>query len=228
MPKQAQHHDSDHLSSLAPHDFASHETDGSHTYAALLTPSNNSGALGVAAVNFNDHTGTLTVDIEANGLTPGQIHPQHIHGFPDGTPSHPPTIALDTDRDGFVETPEGVKAIGPVLLSLTASGHVTNAENINDFPVANANGQLHFQQTYHFNLSNTQEAQIFHELEGQVAGRAVELHGLQVPPGEGQNTPYEVHGQGGYIAEVPVAGGILAPVSDHFLTSFLHDPGLLA
>jgi hypothetical protein len=203
-------------------------SDGSHVYAALLTPSNNSGASGLAVVTLDDHTGTLTVAIEAKGLTPDVIHPQHIHGFPDDKPSHPPTIALDTDRDGFVETPEGAKAVGPVLLSLTASGDVTKADNIKDFPVADAHGRLDFEQTYHFDLSNKQDAQIFHELEDRVAGRALELHGLQVPPGEGKGTPYEVHGQGGYIAELPVAGGILHPVSDPALTSLQHYVDLMA
>src|SRR4051812_35653740 len=144
-----------------PDDSGSDGVDGSHTYAALLTPSNNSGSLGLAVVNFDDNAGTLTVEIEAKGLTPDVIHPQHIHGFPDGTPSQPPTIALDQDRDGFVETPEGVVAIGPVLLSLTESGQITNAETPLDFPSADAEGRLHFEQIYQFDLTNEQDTFIF-------------------------------------------------------------------
>lgn len=204
------------------------DNDGSHTYAALLTPSNNSGALGLAVVNFDEEAGTLSVHIEAKGLTPGEVHPQHIHGFPDDRPSIPPTIAFDIDKDGFVETPEGAKAVGPVLLSLTESDRVTKVEGIKDFPVADAQGHLSFEQTYHFDLDRPGQAQVFHELEDRVAGRAVELHGLKVPPGEGQGTPYEVHGQDGYIAELPVAGGILHPVSDHAVTSLQHHFDLLA
>jgi hypothetical protein len=204
------------------------DNDGSHTYAALLTPSNNSGALGLAVVNFDEEAGTLSVHIEAKGLTPGEVHPQHIHGFPDDRPSIPPTIAFDIDKDGFVETPEGTKAVGPVLLSLTESDRVTKVEGIKDFPVADAQGHLKFDQTYHFDLDRPGQAQVFHELEDRVAGRAVELHGLKVPPGEGQGTPYEVHGQDGYIAELPVAGGILHPVSDPALTSLQHYVDLMA
>jgi len=174
--------------------------EGVEAFAAFLTPSNNSGAKGVAAVIIDETAGTISIKVHAVGLTPGEVHEQHIHGFADGTPSHLPTIVLDTDLDGFIETPEGVAAIGPVILSATASGQVTSAETTADFPMADAQGRLDFSQTYRFDLTDSGQAEIFQQLEGQLAGRAFEVHGLQVPAGEGDGTSYEVNGSGGYVA----------------------------
>src|SRR3954447_23939659 len=56
----------------------------SNTFVTLLLPENNSGAAGVARVTLDGNT--LTVDVVASGLTPGEPHPMHIHGFLDGEP----------------------------------------------------------------------------------------------------------------------------------------------
>jgi hypothetical protein len=191
---------------------------GGATFAALLAPSNNSGVLGAGLVHLED--GTVTVDIHAAGLTPDEVHPQHIHGFPDGSPSQPPTIALDADRDGFVETPEGEQAIGSVLLSLTASGTPAGDAASTDFPAVGPDGRLDFHQTYTFDLGNPEQAAIYGSLTDHLDGRALELHGLAVPAGEGAGTPNEVNGTDGYVAELPVAGGILHEVPNDAGFSF--------
>src|SRR3954451_23101958 len=85
-----------------------------HVYYSVLDSSNNSGAAGAVRLALDDHS--LSVDLVANGLTPGVEHAPHIHGQPDGEPSQIPTIARDADHDGFVEGPEGEPIIGPVLL----------------------------------------------------------------------------------------------------------------
>src|SRR5918994_6845985 len=88
-------------------------------YFALMTSANNSGANGVAFLSLDPDDKTLTIDAAAIGLEPNQEHPFHIHGFADDRPSQLPTIAQDTDLDGFVETPEGEPVFGPVILPLT-------------------------------------------------------------------------------------------------------------
>jgi len=178
------------------------------TFAALLSPANDSGVFGAALVRLEDHT--VRVDIQAAGLTPDQIHAQHIHGFEDDRPSTLPTIALDTDRDGFVEEGEaGPTATGPVILSLTASGDVNNIELSEDFPRVDETGRLSFHQTYSFDENDPQQAAIFQELVDRLEGREVQLHGLDVPAGEGAGTPGEINGEGGYVAPLPVANGLL-------------------
>ena len=98
-------------------------------YQATLTPANGSGVTGMAHLMLDTVAQTLQVAITASGLTPDQIHPQHIHGFPDDTPSRLATPADDLDGDGFIESYEAeLVAVGPPLLPLTP------------FPMASAAG----------------------------------------------------------------------------------------
>jgi hypothetical protein len=183
-------------------------------YAALMTPSNNSGVLGAALVQMDDDS--VTVDVRAIGLTPGEFHPLHIHGFLNGDPSHLPTLTLDADRDGFIETPEGELSIGSVLLSLAESGTTTNEEVSTDFPRAASDGTLSFHQTYNFDLNDPQQAAIRDTLAAGLDGRQIELHGLTVLAGQGAGTPHEVNGTAEYASELPVAGGILHELPSDF------------
>ena len=189
-------------------------SDHTATYAALMTPSNNSGVLGAALVQMDDNS--VTVDVQAIGLTPDLFHPLHIHGFLNGEPSHLPTLALDADHDGFIEAPEGELSIGTVLLSLTASGTTTNEENTNDFPTAAPDGTLSFHQTYNFDMNDPQQAAIHDTLAAGLNGRDIELHGLTPPEGEGAGTPNEINGTHEYESQLPVAGGILHELPPDF------------
>ena len=58
------------------------------------------------------------------------------------------------------------------------------------------------------------EAAIFKELTDRLTGREVQVHGLFVPATEGEGTQGEVNGTAGYKATLPVANGILLPVTD--------------
>src|SRR4051794_11819693 len=82
------------------------DNSGEHVFYAVMNPANNSGATGAALFTLDDNSHTLRVDLVADGLTPGEQHPAHVHSQEDGTPSQLPTIAFDADRDGFVEDPE--------------------------------------------------------------------------------------------------------------------------
>jgi hypothetical protein len=199
-----------------------------NAFAALLAPSNNSGVSGIALVEFDEAEGTATVSVWASGLTPDQIHPQHIHGFADDSPSLLPNISLDADLDGFVEDPEGEPVVGPVLLAAIASGEVTNEAVSEDFPVADAEGNLVFTQTYDFNLEEEDDAFIFQELQDRLVGREFQIHGLEVPPGQGEGTVNEVNGTGGYIAELPVANGVFLPLEPELLANLHLNDWLLA
>lgn len=186
----------------------------SDDYLALLAPSNNSGAFGAAAVHIDEAAGSLTVRLVAEGLTPEMMHAMHIHGFSNDDPSLLPNFTLDGDHDGFVEDQEGETVVGPVILGLTQDGSISDASRTANFPAADANGDVVLQQTYHFDLTNPAQESIFHELEDRLAGREVQIHGLTVAEGEGAGTRNEVDGTGGYKPELPVANGILLPVTE--------------
>jgi hypothetical protein len=64
-----------------------------HIYATDFTALNNSGVDGHAVLLLDEKAQTLKVFITAEGMEPGQVHAQHIHGFPDDREAMPPTIA---------------------------------------------------------------------------------------------------------------------------------------
>jgi hypothetical protein len=181
-------------------------------FAALLAPSNGSGALGAALVTIDRENTALTVDLWMVGLEPGRAHASHIHGFADDRPSLLPNHRLDADADGFVEDPEGEPVVGPVLLALTTDGSVSNAKLGVPFPEADADGKLVLRETYDFDENDPAQAALFQEFLDRLAGREVQLHGLTLPATVGEGTAGEVNGTAGYKDPLPVANGILLPV----------------
>ncbi len=184
---------------------------GTQYYEAILTPDNNSGVSGTALVAQQGNT--LDVTVNATGLTPNQVHPLHIHGFLDGRPSTVPTSANDFDHDGYINAFDSETAVGPVMLSLTDNPQLavqslfTQSGDI--FPTADAQGNLSYHETFNFNLS--QEAQFVYDLLQPLGSRYVELHGANVSAGTvaGSTGPLSA----GYHTSVPVAGGLLHPIS---------------
>lgn len=185
-------------------------------FEANLAPLNNSGVSGLARLSLDGNL--LTVNITASGLTPDQPHPQHIHGRFDeaGRPANStvPTLALDTDRDGFIEVREGVPTYGPVILNFDSS------PGSGQFPTA-PGGVVNFTETYDV----TNDSLFFDPLSGQkftgadifpLTDREIVLHGLTLdastglgggpPPGEADGTP-------GYKALLPVAAGEIVAVA---------------
>ena len=110
-------------------------------------PLNNSGTSGSASLTLTNND-FLTVQVNARGLEPNQLHPLHIHGLPGGAHSTVPTVACyGADGDRFIEVLEGAKACGPVIANMTSppGAHPTG------FPRADARGVVNFSQTFSLN-----------------------------------------------------------------------------
>ena len=178
-------------------------------YTADLTALNGSGVQATAFLAVEGTT--LTVATVARGLTPDQLHIQHIHGRfdEDGNPidSAAPTIFNDTDRDGYVEVLEGLAAYGDVLLSLEDLSDGTH----ND-PVANSAGEMLTIRSYDL----TDDSNFFSTVSGAdytaadlmpLPLREIVIHGAEVPEGVGAGTDGAIDGTGGYKATLPVAAG---------------------
>ena len=158
------------------------------TFTAQLSPLNDSGVSGKANITVENNT--LTVSVWAEGLEPNMVHPQHIHGFMENNRNSTcPSPSDDTNGDGIVDLVEGLPSYGPVLLELYLP--------IDEFPVADAAGTIHYERT--FNLGEVEFAE-----EGEVISyadlkplqnRAIVLHGMTV--------------NGEYIATLPVACGMI-------------------
>ena len=174
-------------------------------YTGTFTPLNGSGVSGTTTVTLDADAKTLNVVIQAIGLEAGVPHVGHIHGLenPAGNPvnSTTPTLAQDTDHDGFVELAEGQVTYGPILLPFG-----------NTDP--NLDGIVDFNQTFNLLDPSTYAPgfDIFDLLGpslNELQLREIVLHGMTVPAGPGAGTPGEVNGTNGFLATLPVASAEL-------------------
>lgn len=162
---------------------------GTKTYHANLAQLNNSHASGTADLTLSGDQQTLVVHIVARGLERGGVHLSHIHGLSsNGRPvnSTCPTIAQDSDHDGFVELAEGQQTYGPILVDF-----------MNVDP--NEDGVVDFRTVVH-NPASTGALPL--------DKRHIVVHGMTVGAA-GAGTPGEVNGTPGYKTVLPVLCGEL-------------------
>lgn len=106
------------------------------TLNATLTELNGSGAWGTARAVVRNQK-IRHIEVHAHGLTPDAPHAQHIH-YGQQALNECPTLALDSNGDGRVNTVEGLPAYGPVVVSLNTTGDTTPASflDVGRFPVS--------------------------------------------------------------------------------------------
>lgn len=159
-------------------------------YTVDFTALNGSGVTGSADLSLMGDK--LTVKVNATGLEPNVVHPQHIHGFTGNKGNSTcPTSADDTNGDGLIDLVEGLPSYGGVLLELYVP--------IDQFPVADANGILTYERT--FTLGETEfaeEGELISQSDlSPLQNRTIVLHGMTV--------------NGKYVATLPVACGQIIP-----------------
>ena len=113
------------------------EADGrTVTLRAQLSELNGSGASGTATAVVRNQR-IQHIEVHAEGLTPNAPHAQHIH-YGQEALNECPTLALDANGDGRLNTVEGVPAYGPVVVSLNTTGGTTPASflDVTRFPVS--------------------------------------------------------------------------------------------
>ncbi len=110
---------------------------------AHLTELNDSGASGTATAVVRNQR-IEHIEVHATGLTPDAPHAQHIH-YGQQALNECPTLALDTNQDGRLNTVEGIPAYGPVVVSLNTTGDTTPASflDVSRFPVSR-DGELNY------------------------------------------------------------------------------------
>ena len=136
-----------------------------------------------AEVQFTRDDGLFEAVVLAEGLAPDIQHAQHVHA--EGTC---PPASADANNDGFIDVVEGLPFYGAILIPLDGdlSEQVAGADG---FPVANAVGQVTYEETADFSdmLDNLQAEDPdtedpFVKLTGDddldLGGRTVVLHGV--------------------------------------------------
>jgi hypothetical protein len=202
--------------------------DGIQVYATDFTALNNSGVHAHALLFLDKAAQTLTVHIRAEGLEPGQVHAQHIHGFADDREARTPTILQDDDLDGIVELLEGLQTYGPVQLNLTtepgAPEQLTGMTGI-AFPTADANGVVRYTETFRFDRGDPNAQAVFEAIT-PLEAKEIVLHGLTLREGQGRDAPDvmdEADGTAGYKGILPVASGELQEVGlGGLLSALIH------
>ena len=113
------------------------------TLTANLAELNGSGASGTATATVRNQK-IKHIEVHASGLTPDAPHAQHIH-YGNQALNECPTIALDRNGDGRLNTVEGIPAYGPVVVSLTTTGDTSPASflDVTRFPVSES-GSYHY------------------------------------------------------------------------------------
>ena len=96
---------------------------------ANLKPNPGSGVTGSGTAMVKVTGTTITVTMAAMGLLPDQPHAAHIHFGADAT-HECPTIAADTNKDGHLNTTEGLPSYGPIVVSLTKTGDTSPASGL--------------------------------------------------------------------------------------------------
>lgn len=198
-------------------------------YVVNFNALNDSGLSGGALLAVDDNgtpenlsDDTLTVVIAATGLEPNQVHIQHIHGV-DGTEAVTPPPSSDTDGDTFIELAEGLPFYGPILLNLTSP----QGSGLDGFPTAQ-DGSIFFAASYHLHPNPTDT-----DHSGYASGDVINnfadldeyeivLHGMTVGV-LGAGTPGEVDGSAGYKLVLPIASGVIEPLSTvNGVSAFAH------
>ena len=113
--------------------------------SAHLDELNGSGASGTANALVRNQK-IQHIEVDAHGLTPDAPHAQHIH-YGQQALNECPTLALDDNDDGRINTVEGIPAYGPVVVSLNTTGDTTPASflDVTRFPVSD-DGSYHYER----------------------------------------------------------------------------------
>ncbi|MDY6999255.1 MAG: hypothetical protein SW019_21890 [Actinomycetota bacterium] len=165
-----------------------------------LLPLNGTNATGTATLTPNPD-GSLRMQVNASGLVPNQPHAQHIHGNAEGRdfvcPGPAEDVSRDRNGDGLLSAVDGSAAYGPIFIALTNEGNTdpSNGLALDDFPVADENGQVLYDRT--LPADQVPEGTIAH-----LADLTVVEHGI------------DVDGNGEYNLDAPIGESELAQVLD--------------
>ncbi|MBT2407926.1 MULTISPECIES: hypothetical protein [unclassified Streptomyces] len=117
------------------------------TYQIDLAQLNASGSSGTVMLSLKGSQ--LTVQIESEGMVPGQPSAQHLHGSTKGHDFHCPDATDDTDGDGVLSNTEATHDYGDINISLTTAGDTkaTSGLAVERMPVADKQGKVSYKRT---------------------------------------------------------------------------------
>ncbi|MCZ4098425.1 hypothetical protein C8250_041015 [Streptomyces sp. So13.3] len=156
--------------------------EGGNAYQIDLAQLNNSGSRGTAMLSIKGNK--LTVQIESEGMVPGQPSAQHLHGSTNGHDFHCPDASDDTNADGVLSNTEATVDYGNINISLTTSGDTlaTSGLAVDRMPVADKQGKLSYKRTL--------------TVSKEVVDHIKDLHIVQHGIDRNKNDKYDFEGAG--------------------------------
>src|SRR6056297_187590 len=142
----------------------------------------------------------LTVQVNANGLQPGMLHPQHIHAA-----GSCPSPSADTNNDGFIDVVEGVPSYGGIFVPLDAD--LADLSFQTSFPnPSNSAGAVTYKESVSVSDLESATGEALN-----LEGRHLVLHGVSADT----DLPESVQSLGGLPANLtlPVACGEVVKVN---------------
>jgi hypothetical protein len=126
---------------------------GPDAFSAKLSPvphkaSADGGSNVTGSASLRLLTTNVQVKLTARGLSPNLPHLAHIHGDLQAQ-NECPTIKADTDKNGLIDTLEGLPAYGPVLVTFSTDGTTSPSVAFDPTvaPVADASGNLVYERS---------------------------------------------------------------------------------
>ncbi len=185
------------------------------TYRADIKPLN-AEKIGHAA------HGTVTFELRDDQLhialemfdTPASIqHWEHFHGFPDGREASVPTLAQDTNQDGWIDLPETEAVSGTTMVPLDNAPHDMCIPHDN-YPVADDKGYYAYQKDVPYQALKDKFQEVFGTADLELDKRVVYIHGvpkdLPIPNSVGGklSDTYDQH------VTLPIAAGKIVRISE--------------
>ena len=126
---------------------------GPTTFSSSLSPiphkaSADGGSNVTGSASLLMQTTNVQVKLSASGLSPNLPHLAHIHGDLQAA-NECPTIKADKDKNGLIDTLEGLPAYGPVLVTFSTEGTTSPSVGFNASvaPVADSSGNLVYERS---------------------------------------------------------------------------------
>jgi hypothetical protein len=154
---------------------------GTQHYVATLTPLNAkvAGSRTHGVLRMMVSGDTLTVNLQAQVLSPGMMHMAHLHGFENGAAATCPTAAADTNHDGVIDLKETEAASGVTLIPFNADPAALDIPG-KGYPTATKEGHLSYKKTVSIATLDAAMAKAYHGAKLDLDKRVVYIHG--VPP----------------------------------------------
>ncbi len=155
---------------------------------------------------FIIENGELSISLAVNGLSPGMMHLQHIHGFVDGKKSTCPTRKADINNDGVVDLIETELFSGTTLVPFNGSPVDLQIKS-DTYPVANKDGLIVYKMTVPLKELKEAIKKQYGVDQLSLENRVIYIHGIP----DGDPLPDSVKSLPGVPASitVPVACGVI-------------------